>query len=307
MNLLPVTFFEGGEVLAARPRPAGSNAAAELAPGLRSAICSAGFWLATSLSRSGIALASPQGKPPVRNFESKRQRSRLFMNSEEVNTTNEPAFSPVSRRRNRPGTASAQTRAFRNRGVIGGLLLAPPGVAVVFSTPLIRHDSPLDHVTESLGLSFFLLYLFMRAWATMYVGDRKQKELVTEGPYSICRNPLYLGSFCSAIAIALFLNSITLLIVTAMAALVYCRAVIPSEEAGLRCQFGEAYERYARQTPRMLPSLRCYQARATVEVRLAGMRREMKRLILSLLLLIGAFTLCHLRALPWWPHYFILP
>lgn len=234
-------------------------------------------------------------------------KSKTGNNSDEVITTTEPALSPVSRHGNRPNTALAHTRSFRNRGLIGALLLLPTGVAVLFSTPLIRHDSPLDHLTESLGFSFFLFYVFLRVWATMYVGGRKEKILVTEGPYSICRNPLYLGSLGCAFAIVLFFNSVTLLIVTAMVATVYFRAVIPSEEAVLRSRFGEAYERYAQQTPRLLPSLRCYQAPAIVEARLVGLRREIQRLTRASVLVVGAFALCHLRALPWWPHYLTLP
>lgn len=190
---------------------------------------------------------------------------------------------------------------------MGALAFVPVGAAVLFSKPLVAHDSPTDHLMELAGWFCFLAYLFFRVWATLYVGGRKEKVLVTEGPYSICRNPLYLGSLCWAVALALFLHSILLLGALFLVACIYARRVIPSEESVLRSLFGDDLDRYRRTAPLLVPSFAAYRAGENVMVNLAALRREMKRLLLSALVVLAAFVLCHLRGLPSWPHMFTLP
>jgi len=197
--------------------------------------------------------------------------------------------------------------AFRNRGAIGALVLVPAGVAVAFSTPTIVHGTFIDYLIDAAGWIFFVLYAVFRVWATMYVGNRKDHELQTEGPYSLTRNPLYFGSLCYALAVACFLKSITLVFGIAAGGFVYLHWVIASEERFLEWKFGDAYRAYRRCTPRIWPSPGRYRAGDSVEVKLAGMRRELKRLAPSLFLPFGAWVLAHLRAELWWPHWFTLP
>ena len=201
----------------------------------------------------------------------------------------------------------AHSWCFWNRGLVGALLFGPIGSVILFSNPLVAHDSFTDDLLEASGWSFFLLYVLFRVWATMYVGDRKEKDLVTEGPYSLCRNPLYLGSLCWAVALVLLLHSATLMVALIIAAWFYCRRVIPSEEAVLRSQFGEKFDQYSQVTPRLLPKLSGYHSTGLVQVRLAGMRRELKRMLTSFVLMLSVFALCHLRGLRWWPHVITLP
>lgn len=78
----------------------------------------------------------------------------------------------------------------------------------------------------------------LRFWATLYIGGRKEKELVTTGPYSLCRNPLYRGSLCAALSMALFLNSFTLLFAVILVAAAYSRLVILFGETRLEETFG---------------------------------------------------------------------
>lgn len=204
-------------------------------------------------------------------------------------------------------TMVCHTRCFKKRGRLGAVLLVPVLVPAALSTPLVGHDTPLDHATEALGWAFFLLYLLFRVWPTMYVGGRKDKEMQTQGPYSICRNPLYLGSLFSALSAVMFFHSLTLLLLVTALACLYVRKVIPSEETILRARFGASFERYCARTPKLMPVPWHYQAGDSVNVSLAAMRREMKRLIFTSLFVMGAFLLCHLRAQAWWPHLFTLP
>ena len=196
---------------------------------------------------------------------------------------------------------------FTHRSWIGAACLAPAGLAVIFSKPWLGEDSALALLLDFAGWVFFLAYLAMRVWSTLYVGGVKDKVLQTAGPYSITRNPLYVGGFCFALSIAFFLKSASLAVLTLLAAIAFARWVVPAEEEALESIFGESYREYKRRVPRMLPRPSLYGADATVEVRLRALRTEAKRLFTAAMMPILIFILLHFRNAPWWPHWFMLP
>src|SRR5262245_14008421 len=51
------------------------------------------------------------------------------------------------------------------------------------------------------GLVLILLGILGRTWCTLYIGGLKKRELVTAGPYSLVRNPLYVFSALGAAGI----------------------------------------------------------------------------------------------------------
>ena len=94
--------------------------------------------------------------------------------------------------------AGPTTWAFRYRGWFGIVILVPPAVATFLSQPIIREESWLDVAGDVLAWLLFVYGGALRLWATLYVGGRKGRVVVCEGPYSLCRNPLYLGTFLLA-------------------------------------------------------------------------------------------------------------
>jgi protein-S-isoprenylcysteine O-methyltransferase Ste14 len=196
---------------------------------------------------------------------------------------------------------------FTHRSLIGIACLAPVGLGVLFSRPWLSETAPLALLLDFAGWLFFLAYLTMRIWATLYVGGVKDKILQTTGPYSITRNPLYVGGLCFALSIACFLKSISLAGLAVAAAFAYVAWVIPAEEEVLESIFGESFREYKRGTPRLIPRFSLYTSAPTVETRIRAMRTEAKRLFTASMMPILVFILLHFRNLPWWPHWFLLP
>ena len=194
---------------------------------------------------------------------------------------------------------------FTHRSWIGGALLGPATVAAVFAKPIISEGPGLALLFDSIGWFFFVAYVSIRIWATLYVGGVKDRELQTRGPYSVTRNPLYLGSLCFAFSICFFLQSLTLVVLTLAASWAYVRWVIPAEEEVLGNIFGEQFREYKLRTPRLIPRPSLYAAAPTVEVRLRPLRTEAKRLIIASLVLVLVFGLPHFQAAAWWPRYFM--
>ena len=196
---------------------------------------------------------------------------------------------------------------FRRRGWVGALLLIPTGFLVIVSSPHFSEGSLMDIAFDSGAWVLLVACIGLRFWATLYIGGRKEKELVTTGPYSLCRNPLYHGSLCGALSMALFLGSYTLLVAVILVAAAYSRLVMPFEERRLEEVFGEAYRRYCAATPRLLPRTLKVQAPEQIEVRLEALYGETKRILRVCLIPILAEAIAYFRAAPWFPHWYRLP
>jgi protein-S-isoprenylcysteine O-methyltransferase Ste14 len=81
------------------------------------------------------------------------------------------------------------------------------------------------------------------------------EDLVTEGLYSHCRNPMYVGNVLIFSGIAIACNTwTTVLIAIPFGVFIYV-AIIAAEENFLRGKFGAAFDAYCRDVPRWLPRL----------------------------------------------------
>jgi protein-S-isoprenylcysteine O-methyltransferase Ste14 len=195
---------------------------------------------------------------------------------------------------------------FKLRGFFGVLFLAPAGFLTLFSEPVVREGTWSNIVFDALAWLVFLSGVLFRSWATLYVGSRKLKTLVDQGPYSVCRNPLYVGTFLMSFGAALFLKSFVLAAAVAILMIAYTLATVPTEEDALRRVHGAAYDAYLKRVPRYIPSWRLFETPESVEVKVSGVRIEAKRLLGWVFVPILAEIVAHLRVQPWWPHWFRL-
>lgn len=143
----------------------------------------------------------------------------------------------------------------------------------MFTAPSWSKDSTLSFTTELAGYLFLLAGLGIRMWSTLYIGGRKSQDLVTEGPYSICRNPLYMGTFLLAFGAAFCLENPAMLLATFLLVIPAHVLVARMEERHLESMFPEQYGQYQRQVPAFWPRLRNYHSPETVEVSVRAIRR----------------------------------
>jgi len=81
------------------------------------------------------------------------------------------------------------------------------------------------------------------------------ERLNTTGIYSLTRNPLYLGNALTVMGIALFTQSVSLVLLMAMFLVVYLERIIAAEERFLTATFGDYYLTWARGVPVFAPRL----------------------------------------------------
>lgn len=100
------------------------------------------------------------------------------------------------------------------------------------------------------GLSLALTGLAIRSWAAGIL--RKGRDLTIEGPYSLCRHPLYLGSLLMVVGIFVLLGRWTEGQLICLPVLVIYHFTMRSEEARLNERYAERWTNYAAGTPRLL-------------------------------------------------------
>jgi protein-S-isoprenylcysteine O-methyltransferase Ste14 len=81
------------------------------------------------------------------------------------------------------------------------------------------------------------------------------EDLVTEGVFGHCRNPMYVGNLLILSGMAIASNCwATVLVAIPVTAFIY-RAIVAAEENFLRGKFGQAFDDYCRRVPRFVPKL----------------------------------------------------
>ena len=134
-------------------------------------------------------------------------------------------------------------------------------------------ESVADFAVEWSGYVFLMAGMGIRLWSTLYIGGRKSKQLVTDGPYSLCRNPLYVGTVLLSVGASLCLENILMLLVS-LAVMISVHALVTSaEERHLEDLFGDDFQAYKRSVPRFVPSFRSYRSPEHLTVSSLAVRR----------------------------------
>src|SRR4030042_4952786 len=81
----------------------------------------------------------------------------------------------------------------------------------------------------------------------------KTKNLVVSGPYKNTRNPMLFGTFLLYLAFALFINSITSVVLVSAIFVFMLTVVVKMEEKRLLKDFGNQYEEYRKKVSMFIP------------------------------------------------------
>lgn len=170
---------------------------------------------------------------------------------------------------------------FRHRSYVPVALLPLVAVGVAASA----HPVPLarERHWELLCLLVSFLGLAVRAWtvgtAPAGTSGRNQgrqvaDQLNTTGPYSMVRNPLYVGNALMWAGVVLYARTPWLALAVAVAFWIVYARIIHAEEEFLRERFGAEFVAWASATPRFIPRLGHYRPAALSFSFRNVMRRE---------------------------------
>jgi len=81
------------------------------------------------------------------------------------------------------------------------------------------------------------------------------EDLVTQGIFNHCRNPLYAGNILMLFGVGVLSNSLIYIAILMPLFLLIYHAIVLAEEAFLRNKFGNSFNQYCKRVNRWLPSL----------------------------------------------------
>lgn len=161
-----------------------------------------------------------------------------------------------------------------NIGRVQAVRRAVLGVALtvgifLFAVTNSRYPSggTVHEMIEWVGIVLIVICILGRTWTSLYIGGRKIEQLVTIGPYSTTRNPLYFFSVLGAAGFGAQLGSIAVAIAFAVLTWLVFHVVIIQEERILADRYGAVFADYQRAVPRFFPNATLWHDEPTLVIR----------------------------------------
>lgn len=174
-----------------------------------------------------------------------------------------------------------QHRMAWSRALIVALLLF-----VLLKAPEADSDW-IGELSEMLGFALLAAATLWRIWCHLFIAGSKNGELATEGPYSVVRNPLYLGNLLGVVGFGFAVEQPLLAVLLGLVFGLFYPSVVSREERDLGRLFGERYAAYCAAVPRWVPDWSLYREPAFVTVS----PKRMRGAVLDAMWFLWAFAL----------------
>lgn len=126
--------------------------------------------------------------------------------------------------------------------------------------------SGAHEMIEWAGIAAIVICILGRTWASLYIGGRKIEQFVTDGPYSVMRNPLYFFSIIGTAGAGAQLGSVVAALVFGALAWVVFYVVTLQEERLMAKRYDAAFANYMVSVPRFLPNPRLWRDKPTLTI-----------------------------------------
>jgi protein-S-isoprenylcysteine O-methyltransferase Ste14 len=154
----------------------------------------------------------------------------------------------------------------RARKAIILLAIALAGASLFIATSRWPEGGLVHELIEWTGMVLIGLCVAGRTWCSLYIGGRKNFELVQDGPYSLVRNPLYVFSIIGAAGAGAQMGSVVAALAYGVVTWAIFSWMARVEEESMQRNFGDVYRDYAEKVPRLWPRLSGYHSRHSLEV-----------------------------------------
>lgn len=144
------------------------------------------------------------------------------------------------------------------------IILITTLIVSTISASTFPDETPWHEFLDLVGSMMVVFCVVGRLYATAFLGGHKNDRLITDGPFSVVRNPLYVFSLIGVVGIGFMSSHLTAMIALPVLFLLMYHFLIKREEEFLAEKFGDEYKRYCKKTPRLIPNFKLYHAPATI-------------------------------------------
>jgi len=127
-------------------------------------------------------------------------------------------------------------------------------VLIIFSTSKWETIGIISTIFFLLGILLVGIATVGRIWCALYISGYKSKTIISTGPYSLCRNPLYFFSFFGSLGVGLATETLLIPALIMIGFVLYYPYVIKKEENKLKDLYGKEYTDYCDRIPSFIPS-----------------------------------------------------
>lgn len=180
----------------------------------------------------------------------------------------------------------AEKRVFFNRILV--LFL----IALIYFSPTINLNSiNMENYNTSLwnisGMILMVLGSIGRIWASLFIEGHKTKKVITEGPYSFIRHPLYLFSLMIILSLFLAIKSVFIGLYLLTMFILFHIPTVLNEERVLTELHGGDYMQYKNRVSRFIPNIFIYkkvEKDTYLDIRLQRVQQVMIEAVLLIIL-----------------------
>jgi protein-S-isoprenylcysteine O-methyltransferase Ste14 len=135
------------------------------------------------------------------------------------------------------------------------LVIWPFGLLILLTSSRWGTHSIIEGSLFTVGCMLVAIATVGRLWCSLYICGYKSEKLITSGPYSLCRNPLYFFSSVGALGVGFATGTFTFPAILVLLFAASYPSVIRYEETKLAALHGQAFTSYLASVPRFWPRL----------------------------------------------------
>lgn len=165
---------------------------------------------------------------------------------------------------------------------LNGVIIAAAGFLCLYLYRYLaqqRQNVLVEQILDPLGLTIILFGQYLRISARGYKFEKhfEKAVLITDGPYALSRNPMYLASFLIGLGLTILLLKWWTLPTYIVFFLVWYWPQIHNEQERLKKKFGQEYTCYCKTTPCFFPRLKTlisFKARKYIPLKMIWIKKE---------------------------------